>query len=174
MPWQAVQHWKSAAGVSAAIVVCAVAIGVSAQTKAPASPKTGPVTPPATDADKIRSALSAAPAAIAKDATVMDMPSMKVLRKGTNGWTCFPDGPSPGVDPMCTDKNGMEWADAWTHHKDPPKDKMAIGYMINGHVISVSVDDNPEFRAAQGILSLQLEGSGQVWYRNVYVKPLDR
>jgi len=47
-------------------------------------------------------------------------------------------------------------------------------HMINGHVISVSVDDNPEFRAAQGILSLQLEGSGQVWYRNVYVKSLDK
>jgi len=46
-------------------------------------------------------------------------------------------------------------------------------HMINGHVISVSIDDNPEMRAFQGILSLQLEGSGQIWYRNVYVKPLD-
>ena len=51
---------------------------------------------PASDAEKIRSATAAAPAAISKDATVMDMPSMKVLRKGTNGWTCLPDGPSPG------------------------------------------------------------------------------
>ena len=25
---------------------------------------------------------------------------------------------------MCLDKNGMAWADAWMHHKDPPKDKM--------------------------------------------------
>jgi hypothetical protein len=36
----------------------------------------------------------------------------------------------------------------------------------------VSVDDDPTSRAPQGILSLQLEGSGQVWYRNVYVKNL--
>ena len=57
---------------------------------------------------------------------------MKVLKQGTNGWTCIPDGPSPGVDPMCLDKNGMEWADAWMNHKDPPKDKMAIGYMLMG------------------------------------------
>lgn len=45
-------------------------------------------------------------------------------------------------------------------------------HMINGKVISLSVDDNPDFRAFQGILSLQLEGNGQIWYRNVYVKAL--
>jgi hypothetical protein len=80
----------------------------------------------------IKSALSAAPAAIAKDATVVDM-SMKVLKQGTNGWTCLPDMPStPGPDPMCVDKNGMEWAAAWMGHKDPPKDKMALAYMLVG------------------------------------------
>ena len=100
--------------------------------KAAPAPAVGNVAPPTTDADKIKSALSAAPAAISKDAAVMDMASMKVLRPGTNGWTCLPDGPSPGVDPMCLDKNGMEWADAWMHHKDPPKDKMGIGYMLMG------------------------------------------
>ena len=31
-------------------------------------------------------------------------------------------------------------------------------HIINGKVISVSVDDNPDFRAFQGILSLQLAG----------------
>jgi hypothetical protein len=46
--------------------------------------------------------------------------------------------------------------------------------MINGQVMSVSVDDNPDFRAFQGLLSLQLEGNGQIWYRNVYVKALDK
>jgi hypothetical protein len=121
----------------------AVFVGITAlaQTKpaptAPAkaaqtAPKVGPVAPPTTDADKIKSALSAAPASIAKDATVMDMPSMKVLKQGTNGWTCIPDSPSPGVDPMCVDKNGMEWAQAWMSHKDPPPGKMALGYMLMG------------------------------------------
>ena len=47
-------------------------------------------------------------------------------------------------------------------------------HMLNGQVITVSVDDDPEARAFQGILSLQLEGSGQVWYRNVYVKRFDK
>ena len=41
----------------------------------PAKPqaKVGPVAPPATDAEKIKSAMSAAPAAIAGGATIMDM-----------------------------------------------------------------------------------------------------
>jgi hypothetical protein len=124
-------QWKAATLLGVAVMLGAVTVVLSGQATA-VSPNVGPVKPPATDADKIRSARSAAPAVIAKDATIMEMPSMKVLRKGTNGWTCIPDGPSPGVDPMCLDKNGMEWADAWMHRKDPPKDKMAVGYMLMG------------------------------------------
>ena len=45
-------------------------------------------------------------------------------------------------------------------------------HIINGQVMSITVDDDPIARAPQGILSLQLEGSGQIWYRNVYLKPL--
>ncbi|MFI5177905.1 MAG: hypothetical protein ACHQO8_05060 [Vicinamibacterales bacterium] len=133
----------------AAVALCAVAVALAvtsvfsqssaasqtpkpAPTTKPAAPKAGPVAPPTTDAEKIKSAMSAAPLAVAKDATIVDMPSMKVLKQGTNGWTCLPDGPSPGVDPMCLDKNGMEWAAAWMSHKDPPKDKLAFGYMLAG------------------------------------------
>lgn len=47
-------------------------------------------------------------------------------------------------------------------------------HMINGKLVSLTVDDNPDFRAFQGILSLQIEGNGQIWYRNVYVKMLDK
>ena len=45
-------------------------------------------------------------------------------------------------------------------------------HILNGQVVTVSIDDDPAARASQGILSLQLEGSGQVWYRNVYVRPI--
>ena len=48
----------------------------------------------------------------------------------------------------------------------------ALTHILNGQVITVSIDDDPGARAPQGILSLQLEGSGQVWYRNVYVRPV--
>ncbi len=47
-------------------------------------------------------------------------------------------------------------------------------HVLNGTVMSITVDDDPVARAPQGILSLQLEGSGQIWYRNVYVKFLDK
>ena len=33
---------------------------------------------------------------------------------------------------MCVDKNGMEWVNAWMNHKDPPKEKMVLGYMLMG------------------------------------------
>jgi len=101
-------------------------------TQAMEQSKIGPVKPPSTDAEKIKSAMSAAPAAVAAGATIMDMTSMKTLKAGTNGWTCLPDGPSPGVDPMCLDKNGMEWASALMAKKDPPAGKMGFGYMLAG------------------------------------------
>ena len=47
-------------------------------------------------------------------------------------------------------------------------------HIINGHVMSITIDDDPAARAPQGILSLQLEGSGQIWYRNVYLKPMEK
>ena len=47
-------------------------------------------------------------------------------------------------------------------------------HLLNGQVMSVTVDDDPAARAPQGILSLQLEGSGQIWYRNVYLKAFEQ
>jgi hypothetical protein len=47
-------------------------------------------------------------------------------------------------------------------------------HILNGQVITVTLDDDPAARAYQGILSLQLEGSGQIWYRNVYLKTHDK
>jgi hypothetical protein len=76
--------------------------------------------------------MAAAPLAIAKDATIVNG-DMKAIRQGTNGWTCMPDLPtSPGTDPMCLDKNGMEWAHALMTKAQPPKGKMGIGYMLMG------------------------------------------
>jgi hypothetical protein len=82
--------------------------------------------------DQISSAASAAPASIGKAASVVSL-DMKVLRKGSNGWTCFPDDPgTPGPDPMCVDQNGLAWAQALMTHKPPPKDKVGMAYMLRG------------------------------------------
>jgi len=118
-------------GIASSLACTQSAPSTAAQTAA--APPAGPVTPPVTDADKIKSAMSAAPAAIADEATVIDMTSMATLKTGTNGWTCFPDMPAtPGADPMCVDQNGMEWANAWMNHQDPPKGKIGFAYMLAG------------------------------------------
>jgi hypothetical protein len=58
---------------------------------------------PVTDAEKIADALRAGPAFITKDATVLDWPSAsggeyRVLRRGSNEWTCLPT--IPGIRTM--------------------------------------------------------------------------
>ena len=35
-------------------------------------------------------------------------------------------------DPMCGDKNAMEWAAAWMEHKEPPPNKVGFMYMLRG------------------------------------------
>ena len=133
-------------GVSLLLGACAApppppAAQQPAATPAPAAEpmampaKTGMVAPPTTDAEMITSAMSAAPEAVSRDAAIIAMDEkmqVKSLRAGTNGWTCVPDGPSPGVDPMCVDKNGLEWMSAWMAHKNPPAEKLAFGYMLMG------------------------------------------
>lgn len=100
---------------------------------------------PKTDNAKlIASAMSAAPMSIAKDATIINMNAdgtMSTLRKGTNGWTCMPDNPTtPGPDPMCLDKNAMEWAGAWMAHKTPPAGKVGFMYMLAGGTDASNTD----------------------------------
>lgn len=93
-------------------------------------------TPPKTDQQKIANALSAAPAAVAREAKVVDIDAkgnMRTLREGKGTFTCMPDNRmSPGNDPMCLDPNGMAWAEAWMQKKDPPADKVGFGYMLQG------------------------------------------
>ncbi|MEO6967362.1 MAG: hypothetical protein ABI132_02745 [Rhodanobacteraceae bacterium] len=88
------------------------------------------------DAQMIASAMRAAPAQVAKDATIVAMGAdgkMRTLREGHNGFTCMPDNPAtPGPDPMCMDKNAMEWAGAWMAHKPPTAGKVGFMYMLEG------------------------------------------
>jgi hypothetical protein len=89
-----------------------------------------------TDAELIASAMKAAPAKVAKGATIVAPGAdgkMRTLREGTNGFTCLPDDPAtPGPDPMCMDKNAMEWANAWMAKKTPPSGKVGLMYMLAG------------------------------------------
>lgn len=109
------------------ILVCVPALMLIAASPEPAAPSTPQAAP-----DPVASALSAAPAAIAAHATVVDGAG-KVLRPGTNGWTCMPDMPqTPGNDPMCLDKGGLAWAQAWMGKKTPDPDVVGLSYMLQG------------------------------------------
>ncbi|MBW8783524.1 MAG: hypothetical protein JF593_02605 [Novosphingobium sp.] len=130
----------SVAGAAAALASCSkpateATPGVSESAEASASAGAN---------DPIASAESAAPAAVAKAASIVAVQpdgSMKELRKGTNGFTCMPDNPTtPGPDPMCMDGNAMTWAQAWMGHKPPPTDKAGIMYMLSGGTDASNTD----------------------------------
>jgi hypothetical protein len=97
-----------------------------------------------TDEQMIASAMQAAPVSVAKEATIVAIEAggkIRELRKGTNGFTCIPDNPeSPGPDPMCGDKNAMEWAQAWIDHKQPPANKVGFMYMLAGGTDASNTD----------------------------------
>lgn len=97
-----------------------------------------------TDKAAIASAMSAAPEAITKNATIMIPDAhgkMRVARKGTNGFTCLPDDPiSPGPDPMCMDPNAAAWLAAYFAHKTPPTNKVGFMYMLMGGTDASNTD----------------------------------
>jgi hypothetical protein len=91
---------------------------------------------PKTDAELITSAMSAAPAAVSRDATIVAVGAdgkLRTLRQGQGAFTCVPDDPStPGNDPMCLDRHGMEWFKALLAHEKPPEGQIWFAYMLKG------------------------------------------
>lgn len=119
------------------LMICALASAVAIPAFAAGAKKNG-------DAQLIASAMRAAPAKIARDATIVVMEAdgkMRTLRKGSNGFTCMPGSPViPGPSQMCMDANGMEWAGAWIGHKDPPAGKVGMMYMLAGGTDASNTD----------------------------------
>lgn len=101
-----------------------------------AAPPPAPLTPQIEA--KIESAMSAAPPAIAAEATIMDYPAegetdLVELRPGTNDWTCFPDWlATPGNDPMCLDPMWMAWFEAISTGAKPNITAPGLSYMLAG------------------------------------------
>ena len=101
------------------------------------------------DAGKVGEAVSAAPASIGANATVMDWPAkegekMRELRAGSNDWLCFPSSPAAvtaaGQDPMCFPKAMQGWAEAWMTKKPPKLARMSIAYMLQGDAGASNTD----------------------------------
>lgn len=87
---------------------------------------------------RINNAMSAAPLAIAANATIMAFPASfgvqpEVLRTGSNGWTCLTDNPrTPGNDPMCVDLQWLNWLTAYLNQRTPAVTGPGIAYMLQG------------------------------------------
>jgi len=82
------------------------------------------------DAQYIAQALSAAPEAVGKDATIARMDEsgkMTTLRQGKNEFTCM----VVGEEKMCADAGSLAFFDAWMK-RQPPPDKLGLTYMLAG------------------------------------------
>ena len=120
----------------ASVAFCVVAVSSSALAQHSMKPMS--------DEQAIKSAMEAAPPAVAKNATIMvanEHGEMRTVRKGTNGFTCIPDDPnSPGPDPMCVDANALAWVAALIGRKDPPAGKVGFMYMLRGGTDTSNTD----------------------------------
>jgi len=93
---------------------------------------------PVTDVEKIADALRAGPAFITKDATVLDWPSAtggeyRLLRRGSNEWTCLPAIPGyPHDEPGCFDPIFLRWMQDSLAGRTPHIDRIGISYMYLG------------------------------------------
>jgi hypothetical protein len=45
-------------------------------------------------------------------------------------------------------------------------------HIVNGHLMSVFIDDDPTMAATQGVIGLQIENTGKVSFRNLWLKNL--
>ena len=101
---------------------------------------------PATDKERIADALRAGPPFITKDATVIDWPSTpgseyRLLRKGSNEWTCLPaipGYPNDAIDsawkeePGCYDPIFLRAMQDSLGGRTPHIDRIGISYMYLG------------------------------------------
>ena len=126
------------------LVASLAAAAANAQQTTTTTTTTTTMKPMPDDASLIKSAMTAAPSSLAKNATIIAMGhdgKPRTLRKGTNGWTCMPDSPeTPGPDPMCWDRNADSWVQAWMSHQNPAPGKTGLMYMLEGGTDASNTD----------------------------------
>lgn len=89
---------------------------------------------------KIQSAQSAAPYSVSADATVVDWDGI-VLQKGSNGWRCYPNMPDlPAENPMCLDKQWINWWQAYMNNETPYVTEVGTSYMLKGGAPNSNTD----------------------------------
>ncbi|HYO46016.1 MAG TPA: hypothetical protein VEY33_04945 [Gemmatimonadota bacterium] len=149
----------------ALVVICALACGRAAPSGGLRTAEA-----PGSDAALIRNATSAAPEAVAREATVIavgERGQMRTLRQGSGEFTCFPDDPAaPGNVPMCFDRAGLAWAQAWMTKQTPPADlPIGVAYMLQGSWTQSNADphaapapDTPGVTTGPALMILNTRG----------------
>jgi hypothetical protein len=116
---------------------------------------------PVTDPEKIADALRAGPEFITKNATILDWPATpggeyRVLRKGTNEWTCLPAVPGyPHDEPGCFDKVFLEFMKDGLADRTPHINAVGISYMYKGAFVrkpGETDSSKPEFHVGPHIM----------------------
>jgi hypothetical protein len=94
---------------------------------------------PTTNAEKIADALRAGPPFITTHATLLDWPlapggEYRVLRKGSNEWTCLPGIPGyPHDEPGCFDPVFLHWIQDSLAGRTPRIDRVGISICTLAH-----------------------------------------
>jgi hypothetical protein len=86
---------------------------------------------------QVQLALKAGPKSIADKAAVKDM-SGKVLRAGSNGWTCYAE-----PEPMCNDGVWEKWMQAYMAKGPFKAEKVGLSYMLMGDVSAGASNTDP-------------------------------
>jgi hypothetical protein len=141
-----------------ALLVLIAAVAAYAQT--PASRKSK------SDAEKVASALQAGPKLVTQNATVLDDPTSpggeyRVLRTGTNEWTCLPGAPGAAHDePGCFDQVFLQFIRDSIAGRTPHVQSVGISYMYRGQWLpntSHAMGSGDEFRVGPHIMILGLD-----------------
>lgn len=102
-----------------------------------------------TEKEKIADAMSAGPASITQDATLLEWPSepggeFKMLREGTNGWSCIASSPAAQAvglqDAACEDETWFAWDKAWLAEEAPTVERIGVSYMLSGDAGVSNID----------------------------------
>ena len=121
---------------------------------------------PATDAEKIASAMQAGPKFVTQNATVLDWPSspggeFRVVRAGTNGWTCLPGRPGAAHDePGCFDQVFLQFMKDSMTGRTPNVQSVGISYMYGGFWVpnkSHAMGSGNEFHVGPHIMIVGLD-----------------
>lgn len=94
------------------------------------------------DAELIADAERAAPAEITENATIKSHDG-RVLREGSNGWTCYPG--TEAIGPMCNQPQWDKVLAAYAQQQPVDVEELSVSYMLAGDAEAAGVSNIDPF-----------------------------